>query len=443
MTSTTLVRNGNGTPLLNPPLESPPKGPERMRLPLNVPGTAADHRWHDAAPMPPLLEWLEPRPDGRHALAVFCFAPPDSELGRHVAKTANALARRKTPVYLFTRHDFGLGVPDVFEFPVGDCEAPDLPASVQEFSRRACNTFLREFPAGCPEATLLGYEWSSAPALSVLRGVKSVRSILSVHSLERQRSDMSSELSRHIEEVELTGLREASALLVHDPAAAEVAKYWVPECADKIVSARQRFPVHQFQTASDPGVVKARYQIGPIDPTILYVGDLSERYGPDILMKAMPALLKNNKQVRLIVAGDGGMLWPLRVYARYLLLEHAVRLPGNVEGTGMHELIQAADVVCVPSRESTPWWPILAAWAAQKPVVATHQAAASLLEHEQDSVLFYPSENSCVWGIERVLFDTAFGKAISQKGNAKLDERFGWNCTAEQIQELMAVKQGR
>jgi len=38
----------------------------------------------------------------------------------------------------------------------------------------------------------------------------------------------------------------------------------------------------------------------------------------------MPALLKNHKQARLIVVGDGGLYWPLRVYARYLLLEYAI-----------------------------------------------------------------------------------------------------------------------
>jgi glycosyltransferase involved in cell wall biosynthesis len=440
MTSTTLARNGNGITFLKEPAESPAKGAERLLPPAHGPATGADHRAHSAAPAPPLLEWQEPRPDGRHALAVFCFEPPDGEIGRHVARTAAALARRKTPVYLFTRHDFALSRPDLFEFPLGDCAGENLPGSVQEFARRACNMFLQQFPAGCPGVTLLGYEWSAAPALSLLRGLKNVRSILSVHSLERQRSDLTSDLSKQIEQIELAGLREASALLIQEPAAAEVAKYWVPECADKIVPARPRFPAHHFQTVQDPGRIKARHEVGPVDPTILYVGDLSERYGPDLLLKAMPALLKNNKQVRLIVAGDGDLFWPLRVYARYLLLEHAVRLPGSVEGRAAHELIQAADVVCVPSRETTPWWPVLAAWAAGKPVVATHQAAPALLEHERDSVLFYPSENSCVWGVERVLFDANFARSIAEQGHAKLDERFGWNCAAEQIEELMAAR---
>jgi glycosyltransferase involved in cell wall biosynthesis len=104
----------------------------------------------------------------------------------------------------------------------------------------------------------------------------------------------------------------------------------------------------------------------------------------------------------------------------------------------MYELIQAADIVAVPSREATPWWPILAGWAARRPVLATHDAAKTLLEHEQDSVLVYPSENSVVWGVERLLYDPELGKAISQAGRKKLDSRFGWNALAEQVEELFA-----
>ncbi len=149
---------------------------------------------------------------------------------------------------------------------------------------------------------------------------------------------------------------------------------------------------------------------------ILYVGDLDERYGPDLLIKAMPAVLRHHQQARLVIVGDGQMLWPLRVYARYLLLEHAIRLVGHVTDQPMYELIQAADMIVVPSRESTPWWPILAGWAARRPVVATHDAARTLLEHEKDSVLVYPSENSIVWGIERVLYDAELAKTHRHGG---------------------------
>jgi glycosyltransferase involved in cell wall biosynthesis len=226
---------------------------------------------------------------------------------------------------------------------------------------------------------------------------------------------------------------------MHDQSTEEVARYWVPECVDRVVQARTPFPVADFEQTLDPGAIKARYQVGPIDPTILYIGDLNEKYGPDLLIKALPPVLRNNKQVRVVIVGDGPLYWPLRVYARYLLLEHGVRLAGDVRDQQLHELICAADLVIVPSREATPWWPILAAWAARRPLVATHQAAPTLLEHLKDCVLVYPSENSVVWGIERVLNDAEFGKQIALAGRQKLDERFGWNGLAAQIEEWIAV----
>ncbi len=71
--------------------------------------------------------------------------------------------------------------------------------------------------------------------------------------------------------------------------------------------------------------------------------------------------------------------------------------------------------------------------------MATHHAAPGLLEHERDSVLVYPVEQSLVWGIERILYDADLSVALGRKGREKLEERFGWNNVAEQIEQLMGV----
>jgi glycosyltransferase involved in cell wall biosynthesis len=382
------------------------------------------------------------RPDRGPALAMFCYEAPDGMVGRYVARLSAALARRKVAVHLYTRHDFPT-VPGVTVHAVGEGGEGGLVAQVQEFTNRACNLFLQQLQAGTAPATLMGHEWSAVPALSLLHSLKGLDTILTLHSLERQRSDMTGELSRRIEEIETSGLREAKAVLTHTGATAEVAKYWVPECAGRIGCLRQPFPTEKFPKVADPGAVKARYNVGPVDPTIVYLGDLDDRYGPDLLVKAMPPVLRNHPQARLVIVGDGQLYWPLRVYARYLLLEHAVRLVGHLEDDRLHELIGAAEVIAVPSRTATPWWPIQAAWAARRPVIATHNAAPGLLEHEKDAVLFHPNENSCVWGIERILFDPDLGQAIAGRGADKLEERFGWNIVAEQVEQLIGVRQAR
>jgi glycosyltransferase involved in cell wall biosynthesis len=391
----------------------------------------------------PSLNGAAPYRAGQPVLAMFCFEDAASGVGRFAARTAAALAGRGRCVHVFARQAFVQEAPGVVVHVLGDAVAGDLLEQVQEFTHRACNAFLKQFQATPARVTLMGFEWSSVQALSILRGIKNLDMLLSLHSQERQRSDVSSEVSKRIEEIEVSGLREAKTILLHEPATAAVAKACVPECAERLTSLRQMFAVEPFNTKLDPGAIKARYQVGPVDPTILYVGDLNERYGPDMLVKAMPPILKNHKQARLIIVGDGALYWPLRVYTRYLLLEHAVRLVGHIEGQAVNELIQAADIVAVPSRDATPWWPVLAAWAAGRPVVATHQTAPGLLEHDQDSVLCYPSENSCVWGIERLLYDAELGRRLAQRGLKKLDDRFGWNAAAAQVEELMGVAVAR
>jgi glycogen synthase len=408
---------------------------------------AADYPSADVLPARAAVESGPPaRPaeeDRRPPLAVFCYEDPDSPVGWYVTLAVTLLARRGTPVHVFSRRAFAPDVPGVRAYAVGDCPGDDLIGSVQEFTRRACNAFLSRFPADPRGATLLAHDWSAVPAVLTLKASWNFEAIVELHSVEWQRSDAAGDLGRRIAEIEQAGLREAGTVLVHQEATREIARRVVPECADRLVMAAEPFPVHQFQSALDPGEVKARHAVGPVDPTILYLGDCDERYGTDLLVKAMPALLRNHTQVRLVVVGDGPLFWPLRVYSRYLLLDHAIRFAGDVRGQALNELIAAADIVAVPSRESTPWWPILAAWAARKPVVASHEAAGPLLEHDRDSVRIYPNEASVVWGIERVLFDVDLGRALADRGHQKLLDRFGEGVIAAQIEELMGVNASR
>jgi glycosyltransferase involved in cell wall biosynthesis len=376
------------------------------------------------------------------ALVVFCRDSPDSFIGGHVARMVPLLARPERTVHLFSCHPFDLGSSGVRVHALGSCDEGDMVAQAQEFTRRAGNAFMQQMPVG-RDVDLIAYEWSAAGVLGLLRGLRNLQGVLSLHSVERQRSDGTSEVARKIVDIEREGIEAARTVLVHEPATLESIRSWLPGSSDRLVQAPALFPLEAFETELDPGAVKARYQVGPVDPMLLFIGDLDDRYGPDALLRAMPALLRHHGQARLVLVGDGQMQWPLRVYARYLLLEHAVRLVGDVRDRALYDLVQAADMVVVPSRDSTPWWPIQAAWAARRPVVATHQSAKPLLEHEKDSVLVYPSENSIVWGVERVLYDPELQKAIGAAGRRKLEARFGWPALAAQVEEVLAAVPAR
>jgi glycosyltransferase involved in cell wall biosynthesis len=372
----------------------------------------------------------------RPALALFCYEEPDSPVGRFISNIMPHLPSNLN-VHLFSRARFAAD--GIVSHVVGDDGAGSMLERVQEFGRRASAAFLDHFPAANRHVFALGHEWSSIPILLKLRAARNIDSVLCLHSLERQRSDMTSSMSTRIEEIETRGLREARSIFVHNDATDQAARHLVPEVASRVRTLPNVFPAHEFQDNLDPGSIKARYQIGPLDPVVLYVGDMCERYGPDILIKALPPVLKNDSRLKLVLVGDGVDSWPMRVYSRYLLLDHAVRHLGHVEGRPLYELIQAADMIVVPSREPTPWWPILAGWAAGKPIAASHDAAPGLLEHERDSVLFYASVPSCVWVIERILYDAGLRRTIAENGQEKLRQRFGWPAVAACLAEEATI----
>ena len=378
-------------------------------------------------------------PGRQHVLAMFCYEDPESTVGRFAITTARALAQRHTKVHIFTRRAFE-SVPGVDVHPIGSGSEDDLIAGVHEFTRRACNSFLARFQGSEAKVTLMGHEWSAIPSISLLHGIKNMGAILSLHSLERQRGSLDTGASKWIEETELAGIREARSIIVHDPGTSEVVRKCVPERVNRIVDACSAIPMAGFQFNLDPGDVKARFQVGPVDPTIVCIGDLDEGYGPNLLMKAMPAVLRSQGQARCIFVGDGQLLWPLRVYSRYLLLDHAVRLVGHLSEQALYELVYAADVIVVPSIEATPWWPIEAGWAANRPVVATSEAAPSLLEHENDCLIVEPNEKDLAAGIQRILSDPELGQEIARQGKIKLEERYSENRVIAQIEQAIGIE---
>jgi len=400
---------------------------------------------YDHVPSAPLPPTEMPRDESsrrkpHQIVAMFCYESPTSTVGEFVARTAEILATRGVEVHIFSRHPFfDVDSKLAKGHPVGACDGDDLVAQVNEFTRRACNSFLRTFRAPASRITLMGHEWSTIPAISLLHGIKNLDTVLSVQSIERQRGGLDTGVGKWIEETELAGLREAKSIIVHDGGTGDIIANCFPDKAKHIVNVSMDIPMAGFEFDLDPGEVKERFDVGPIDPTILFIGDLSERYGANLLMKAMPAVLKKQPQARCIFVGDGDLLWPLRVYSRYLLLDHAVRLAGHVGDKPLFELIHSADIVVVPSLEETPWWPIEAAWVAKRPVVATSEAAPSLLEHERNCTIINPNEKDLASGIWRVLEDRTFAQDIARRGNNQIGQRYNENKIVAQLEQAIDI----
>ena len=89
--------------------------------------------------------------------------------------------------------------------------------------------------------------------------------------------------------------------------------------------------------------VKSReqYGIGPLDPTVLFVGRMTYQKAPDLLVEAIPHVLRYYPAAKFLFVGDGDMKMHLERRAHQIGVAHAARFTGYRSGTELCQLVQS------------------------------------------------------------------------------------------------------
>ena len=66
--------------------------------------------------------------------------------------------------------------------------------------------------------------------------------------------------------------------------------------------------VHDFDgLIPDPGAIRPNYGIGPMDLMVLFSGRMTYQKGPDLLVEAIPMILRYHSRTKFVFAGDGDL----------------------------------------------------------------------------------------------------------------------------------------
>lgn len=130
---------------------------------------------------------------------------------------------------------------------------------------------------------------------------------------------------------------------------------------------------------------------------VLYVGRLHKLKGPQVLLRALPYLIKERNDIRVIMVGpDDGFKRKLLEIIHNLRIEKYVTLTGQVDEKEKLRLYDIADTVVIPSlSDSVEAYSLVAseAWARKKMVVASRVGALKLrVRKGLNGYLFYPSD---------------------------------------------------
>ncbi len=142
--------------------------------------------------------------------------------------------------------------------------------------------------------------------------------------------------------------------------------------------------------------MKQAYGIHPYAPLVLFIGRLVYQKGPDIFIEAIRRVCQHRWDAKVIVAGDGWM--------RQFLQERAKDLPvifvGYIPDSEYIRVLNAADIVVIPSRNEPFGLVLLEAWSAEKGVVASNVGGLSEnIDAFVNGIKVDVNPESLAWGI--------------------------------------------
>jgi glycosyltransferase involved in cell wall biosynthesis len=186
----------------------------------------------------------------------------------------------------------------------------------------------------------------------------------------------------------------------------------------------------QYRTGIDPGDVKRAYGIHPYAPLILFIGRLVYQKGPDLFIEALRKVCRERWDAKVIVAGDGGMRQYLQDRARDL----PVNFVGYIPDSEYIRLLNACDLVVIPSRNEPFGLVLLEAWSAEKPVVACDVGGLSEnIDTLVNGIKVQPEPDSLAWGISAMINDPITAQVRGRRGRTKVDRQFLWSPIAHRM----------
>jgi len=361
----------------------------------------------------------------------------------HVTELAAALQRRNHDVHVFTRKGGHQTAYDRID-GVHYYRIPhDLNVNFVDEVNNMCRAFVQTFYA-VEDAVgrfdlVHAHDWLASNAAVWIKEGRGRRAVLTMHSTEygRNGNRFLGGGSIRIQDHERHGTYCADRVITVSNQLKEEIKwlYQLPDHKARMIYNGVNAGAFDYEV--DPGSVKGRYAIGPVDPTVLFVGRMVVQKGPDILVRTMPAVLRYYPSAKFVFVGDGHMKNEVCAIAHQQGVGHALRMLGDRRGRELHDLFKACDVVAVPSRNEPFGIVILEGWSAHKPVVSTKRGGpAEFVWHGVNGLQGDDTVDSVAWGLGTLLSNHQHCRWMGRNGRAAVDAAFSWDSIAEQTEEV-------
>jgi len=178
---------------------------------------------------------------------------------------------------------------------------------------------------------------------------------------------------------------------------------------------------------------------------ILFVGRLTPEKGIFDLLKAFELLVKDYRNIELLVVGTGTMEMQSKItlLSENLKIKNKVKFLGSISYSEMSQVHNLADIFCLPSVETNFWaeqfgYSIVEAMACEKPIVSTVTGSIPEIVKDRVTGILVEQKNPVALkaALEELLVDKKKREQFGKNGRKWVLEAFEANKVAKQLSVL-------
>ena len=272
------------------------------------------------------------------------------------------------------------------------------------------------------------HDWLVTYAAKTLKNAYDIPIVATIHATEAGRnSGIHDETQRYINDTEWLLTYEATEVIVNSNYMKNEIQRLFGLPFEKINVIPNGINLSNFTGIERDYDFRRQYAMDN-EKIILYVGRLVYEKGIQHLIAAMPKILSNYHDAKLIIAGRGGMMDELKAEARNLGLGNKIYFTGYLDSKQVQKMYKCADVAVFPSTYEPFGIVALEAMLAGVPTVVSDVGGLNeIINHGVDGMKSYAGNpNSIADSVTALLKDHQLAANVSKKAKQKVKEQFNW-----------------
>lgn len=282
------------------------------------------------------------------------------------------------------------------------------------------------------------HDWLTAYAAKTLKESYNIPLVSTIHATESGRNGgIQTEMQRYINDTEWMLTYESSEVIVNSNFMKNDIQRIFGLPFEKIKVIPNGIDLKKFDGIKKDYEFRRRFAADN-EKIILSLGRLVFEKGIQHLIYAMPKILSNYNDAKLVIVGKGGMIDELKQITVNLGIQDKVYFTGYMAGNDVQKMYKVSDVAVFPSTYEPFGIVALEAMLGGTPTVVSDIGGLNeIVKHGETGLKSYAGNaNSIADSVTQLLYDYDLSEKITKNAKLEVVQNFNWTKIAEDTRKL-------